>query len=178
VDLYPSLVAEPEENPPYQVYRNILRVLVRGGAVILAGLFVILSVSAVVAFGLVPGDAARRLGDVAAAAGFGGVWIWLGIRIIGSRIQARPDGLLFHFVFRRREFLPWDHVTGLRLIQTPRLDNRFTRSSVAVAVLRADRRPTYCLGSGFDEPQPAADTMLRGLQAEYQAWLTDRAGDH
>jgi hypothetical protein len=73
--------------------------------------------------------------------------------------------------------VPWEQVADIQLIPAPRLNNQFTRTSVAVAVLRDGHRPAYCLGASFDGPSPAAETMLRDLAAEHEAWQTARSAD-
>ena len=166
----------PQPSDPYRVYRNIVLVVVRGGASMLLGVMLILSF-ALAATQMPSGDTALRLSAVAVMAGIGAILIWLGIRIIGSRISAGSDGLFIHTVFRRCRFVPWGQVTGFQLVPAPRLNNQFTRTSVTVAVLRAHHGPLYCLGASFSEPSPAADAMLQSLQAEHQAWFTGHRTD-
>lgn len=93
--------------------------------------------------------------------------LWLGFRAIASGIFAGPDGIAVRRVLLRRVWLPWSDVTGFDLIRARRLDNGFTRQSVAIAVLRPDgHRPLCCLGASFARPQPAADQMLTALCAD------------
>jgi hypothetical protein len=175
---YPSAVRVSDETGPYRIYRSIIRVLVRGGACILAGMFLILSFGAAGVFAMPQGDTASRLGAVAVMMGIGALLIWLGVRMIGSRIAAGPDGIVIHRAFRRRQFVPWEQAADIELIPTSRLNNQFTRTSVAVAVLRNGHRPAYCLGASFDEPSQAAETMLYDLRAEHEAWQTTRSADN
>lgn len=67
--------------------------------------------------------------------------------------------------------MPWEDITGLTLTPTPRFNNRFTRSAVAVAIMRRHEQPIYCLGASFAEPSSAADSMLGELQSQHHAWL-------
>jgi hypothetical protein len=151
-----------------RTYRNILLVLVRGGAAALAG--VLFMVIASVALIFAPEGAIPRLGFAAVMALLGAILILLAVRIIGSRMTTVPDGVFVHTVFRRCVFVPWAEVTDVRLIPAPRLRNQFARDQVAVAIFRGHRRRLLCLGASFEEPSPAADTMLRSLRAEYTAW--------
>lgn len=102
---------------------------------------------------------------------------WLGWRLVGSGIFSGPDGVAIRRVLRRRAWLPWSEVACFDLTRARRLDNQFTRQSVAIAILAADRRkPLYCIGASFTAPQPAADQMLNALRND-QAAASGSAAD-
>jgi hypothetical protein len=155
---------------PYRTYRNILLVLIRGGVVAAPGVLILLCMP-LYATHMPPGAGARSKAAAAVATGIGVLVVWTAIRVIGSRISAGPEGLVVYKVLRRRQYVPWQDVTGFQLIRAPRFSNSYTRTAVAVAVLRDQHRPLYCLGASFTEPSHAADDMLHALQSERRSWL-------
>jgi hypothetical protein len=166
---HPGLRLEPvtQELPPTpMVYRNVVLVLVRGGAVLLVALVILLGMIMYAITTLPHAGTASRI-TAAVATVIALLLVWLAIRTIGSRITATADGVFVHTVFRRCQYLPWTSVTGFELIPAPRFNNRFTRSAVAIAVIRShERKPAYCLGASFTQPSPAADAMVEALRSE------------
>jgi len=156
------------------MYRNIVLVLIRGGITLAPSVVILSSMVLYVTQTLPTADAASKTAAAVAVA-LSLLGAWLAVRIVGSRITAGPDGLFVHRVLRRCQYVPWQDVTGFKLIPAARLNNGFTRSAVAVAVLRDCQRPLYCLGASFSEPSPAANNMLDALRSEHQTWLADQS---
>jgi hypothetical protein len=150
------------------VYRNVLLVMVRGGALLTVSFFLLLAV--IIAAVLGPSFDTARWSVAGVGVGIVALLVLLAIRTVGSRITAGPDGVFVHTVFRTCQYLPWTNITGFELIPAPRLNNQFTRSAVAIAVIRPhEHKPLYCLGASFAQPSPAADAMLEALRASQRA---------
>jgi hypothetical protein len=153
-------------SPPAQrtVYRNVLLVMVRGGALLTVSFFLLLAV--IIAAVLGPSFDTASWTGVGVFTLIGALLVLLAIRTIGSRITAGSDGVFVHTVFHTCQYLAWDNIAGFELIPAPRLNNQFTRSAVAIAVIRPhQRKPLYCLGASFTQPSAAAGTMLEALRA-------------
>jgi hypothetical protein len=151
--------------PPAQrtVYRNVLLVMVRGGALLTVSFFLLLAVTIAAVLG--PTFDTYSWTAVGVFAFIAALLVLLAIRTIGSRITAGPDGVFVHAVFRARQHVPWNTITGFELIPVPRLNSQLTRSAVAIAIIRPDQhKPLYCLGASFTQPSPAAETMLEALR--------------
>jgi Bacterial PH domain len=153
------------------VYRNIAVVLVRGGAVLAVALVLLLGMVMYAFTTFRHADTTSRT-----AAAFmvliAALLIWIAIRIVGSRISADPDGVFVHTVFRPCKYISWDDITGFELVPARRLNNLFTRSAVAIAVMRtSERTPLYCVGASFTERCAAAESMLEALRASHDGTL-------
>jgi len=160
-------MTEPEAQRT--IYRNIVVVLVRGGAVLAVALVLLLGML-MYAFTTFPH--ADSTSSIAAVIGtlIAALLIWLAVRIVGSRISADQDGVFVHTVFRPCKYIPWGDITGFELIPARRLNNQFTRSAVAIAVMRTgQRKPLYCLGASFTERSAAAESMLEALRASHDS---------
>ena len=147
----------------YHRYQNFPLVLAR--AVAIWGLALVMAVLIILAvFGPNSGTwvALGVIAGLAAAALF---LLWLGFRATASGIFTGPDGVAIRRLLLRRVWLSWPDIAGFDLIRAHRLDNGFTRRSVAIAILRADgTKPLYCLGASFARPQAAADQMLTAIR--------------
>lgn len=166
----------PESASSYRVYRNILLVLIRAAVIVLAAIVVLVSMVLYATHTLSGADTTSKA-TAASITAIAFLLIWIAVRVVGSRISVGADGLFVHRVFRRTSYVPWEDVITIELIPAPRFNNSFTRSAVAVAITRDHDRPLYCLGASFSERAQAADTMLRALQSEHQAWLTGHRSD-
>jgi hypothetical protein len=154
---------EQVQEGEYHRYQNFRLLLVRAAAI--WGLALVMAVMAIAgALGPNSGHPVT-IGATAFFAVVAVLLLWLGFRVTASGIFSGPDGVAVRRLLRRRVWVPWSDVTGFDLIRARRLDNGYTRQSVAIAILRADSdKPLYCLGASFTEPQPAADRMLTALR--------------
>jgi hypothetical protein len=157
---------EQAQEGEYRRYQNLGLLLVRAAAI--WGLALVMAAIAIAgALGPNSGDPAT-IGATAFVSVVAALLFWLGSRAIASGIFSGPDGVAIRRLLRRRVWLPWSDVTGFELIRARRLDNGYTRQSVAIAILRADSdKPLYCLGASFTKPQPAADQMLTALRNDH-----------
>ncbi|MBO0823250.1 MAG: PH domain-containing protein [Actinobacteria bacterium] len=146
----------------YHRYQNFSLVLVRAAAIWSSALIMVAMAIAVV---LGPNSDGAVVTIIWTAFGVVAVLLlWLGFRVTASGIFSGPDGVAVRRVLLRRVWLPWSDITGFELIRAGRLDNGFTRQSVAIAILRTDgNQRLYCLGASFTRRQPAADQMITAL---------------
>jgi hypothetical protein len=165
-------MADTGSNASRRVYHNILIVLPRAALLCLLGLVIIICM-ALYATHLPdqPTPDGRDASHATAIAFFlvGVLSIWVAIRTLGSGIFAFADGLIVRRVSRRRQFVPWADVAGFELVPARRFNNSYTRTAVALEVLRVDGRPIYCLGASFASPTPEATQMVADLEAELQS---------
>jgi hypothetical protein len=169
---------ETVRDTSYHLYRNSTLIRVRATTLwVLGGL--ILTWIAVFATRFPHQSTASRRDTVditlAVLAAIGLILIWLGLRVARSGIMAGPRELSIRRVLRPRTRLPWAEVVGFDIVRARRFDNQFTRSAVAIAVLRNARKPLYCIGASFAEPQPAADQMITALRNDQAAALPNSA---
>jgi Bacterial PH domain len=147
----------------YQRYQNVRLLVVRAAGI--WGLALVIA-AMTIAGALSPNSGAPvTIGATAFFAAVAVLLLWLGFRATASGIFTGPDGVVIRRLLRCRVWLPWPDVTGFDLVRARRLDNGYTRQSVAVAILRAgSNKPLYCLGASFTEPESAADQMLAALR--------------
>jgi hypothetical protein len=87
------------------VYRNVLLVMVRGGALLTLSFFLLLAV--IIAAVLGPSFDTTRWTVAGVGVGIVGLLVLLAIRTVGSRTTAGPDGVFVHTVFRACQYLRW-----------------------------------------------------------------------
>lgn len=152
---------EPEQR---RAYRNLLALLGRGGLLFALGGTIIISMVLYVTHLPHYRNAVDVRYGTAAGVLAAGLIAWaLAVRVFRSGIVVSPDGVLIRHAVHRRQFVSWPEVTGFDVIAAPRFINMFTRTPVAVAVLRVSGSPLYCVGSSFSEPSSYADKMADRL---------------
>ncbi len=157
---------------PGGAFRNLIPLLSRGSLLFLLGGTLIFSMilyathlphyqnGADVGYGVAAGCFAVGLISCA-----------LAIRTFRSGIILGPEGVLVRRSIHPKQFVPWLEVTGFDVVAAPLFSNRFTRTPVAVAVLRTGRPPLYCVGSSFSEPSSDADEMADELNEIRRSWF-------
>jgi hypothetical protein len=166
------MTARRAEAVPPHVYRNLLPLLGRGGLLFVAGGLIIISML----FYVTHLPHYKNGADIAygtAAAFFiaGLVACVLAVRTLRSAIIVGPEGVIVRRAIHLTQSIPWPQVKKFDVVAAPRFMNRFTRTPVAVAVLRTGRPPLYCLGSSFSEPSAEADAMADNLNEIQASWF-------